>query len=54
MKSRNLMADETTGIGVGWTMFVNQYTDVHMVKMYDGKVHSVSAILSKASSPGWP
>lgn len=53
MKPRNLMADETTGIGVGWTMFSGQYTDVHMIKMYDGKIHSVSAILSKASSSGW-
>jgi len=26
---------------------------LHMIKMYDGKIHSVSAILSKASSSGW-
>jgi hypothetical protein len=28
-------------------------TDMHMFKMYGGKVYGVSAILAKADSPGW-
>jgi hypothetical protein len=50
---RLILADVDTGIGVGFTMFQDQYTDMHMFKMYGGKVYEVSAILAKATSSGW-
>lgn len=53
MEPRALMADEETGLGVGWTMFSGQYTDMHMIKMYGGEIYAVSAILVTASSSGW-
>lgn len=52
MKPRLLIADEETGIGVGFTMFM-QNTDMHMIKMYGGQVHAVSAILGSATASGW-
>jgi hypothetical protein len=53
MEPRALMADEQTGLGVGWTMFQGGYTDMHMIKMYGGQIYAVSAILVTASSSGW-
>jgi hypothetical protein len=53
MEPRALMADEQTGLGVGWTMFSGQYTDMHMIKMYGGEIYAVSAILVTASDSGW-
>jgi hypothetical protein len=49
---RLILADEQTGIGVGFGMFFGN-TDSHMFKMYGGQVHEVSAILGQATSSGW-
>jgi hypothetical protein len=49
---RLILADEQTGLGVGFTMFMTD-TDTHMFKMYGGQVHEVSAILGAATSSGW-
>jgi hypothetical protein len=49
---RLILADEVTGIGVGFTMF-QSYTDMHMFKMYGGQVYAVHAILASASGSGW-
>lgn len=49
---RLILVDVETGVGVGFTMF-QANTDMHMFKMYGGKVYGVSAILAKADSPGW-
>jgi hypothetical protein len=51
---RLLFADPERGIGVGFTMFQNQYTDMHMFKRNAaGQVTCVSAILASADGPGW-
>ena len=52
MTPRVLIADDTTGIGVGMTMFMGN-TDMHMFKMYGGQVYAVHAILGGATSSGW-
>ena len=53
MTPRIVFADVETGLGVGFTMFQNTDTDMHMFKMYGGKVYGVSAILGAAGSSGW-
>jgi hypothetical protein len=53
MTPRLVMADVETGLGVGFTIFTGGYTDMHMFKMYGGKVYAVSAILANADSSGW-
>lgn len=53
MTPRLIFADEETGLGVGFTMFQNADTDMHLFKMYGGKVYGVSAILGAAGSSGW-
>lgn len=53
MVPRLILADEETGIGVGFTLFLGQYTDMHMFKMYGDQVHAVHAILGEAESSGW-
>ncbi len=50
---RLIFADVEVGVGVGFTMFQDQYTDMHMFKMSGDQVHGVSAILGQAGSPGW-
>jgi len=50
---RLILADAERGIGVGFTMFTGGYTDMHMFKMYGGKVYAVHAILGSAGSSGW-
>lgn len=49
---RLILADVETGVGVGFTMFQGN-TDMHMFKMYGGKVYGVSAVLGAAGSSGW-
>jgi len=53
LKSHLIIADEETGLGVGFTLFTGGHPDMHMFKMYGGQVYAVSAILSKGDSTGW-
>jgi hypothetical protein len=54
MNPRLVMADVETGLGVGFTIFQGGYTDMHMFKMYGGKVYAVSAILADSDDmSGW-
>ena len=53
LNPRLILADDERGIGVGFTMFTGGYTDMHMFKMYGGKVYAVHAILGSAGSSGW-
>jgi hypothetical protein len=50
---RLILADVEIGVGIGFTMFQGQYTDMHMFKMTGDQVHGVSAVLGEAGSPGW-
>jgi hypothetical protein len=50
---RLILADVEIGVGIGFTMFQGQYTDMHMFKMSGDQVHGVSAVLGQAGSPGW-
>jgi len=50
---RLILADVETGIGIGFTMFQDTYTDMHMFKMFGGQVHGVSAVLGEADDSGW-
>lgn len=50
---RLILADTEIGVGIGFTMFQGQYTDMHMFKMSGDQVHGVSAVLGQAGSPGW-
>ena len=52
LKSHAIFSDVETGIGVGFDLFMGN-TDMHMFKMYGGKVYAVHAILGAASSTGW-
>jgi hypothetical protein len=52
LKTRLLLADVETGVGVGFTMFMGN-TDMHMYKMYGGQIYCVSAILGRADASGW-
>jgi len=52
IKSHAIFADAETGIGVGFDLFMGN-TDMHMFKMYGGKVYAVHAILGAATSTGW-
>lgn len=52
LKSHAIFSDVETGIGVGWDLFMGN-TDMHMFKMYGGKVYAVHAILGAATSTGW-
>lgn len=49
---RTFVIDSERGIGVGFTLFMGN-TDFHMIKMYDGEIHAVHAILGAADSSGW-
>jgi hypothetical protein len=53
LNPRLILADVETGIGVGFTIFTGGYVDMHMFKMYGGKVHVVSAILANGANSGW-
>jgi hypothetical protein len=53
MKARLHVLDVEAGISVGFTMFAGTYTDFHLFKVRGGEVHSVHAVLAKASSSGW-
>jgi len=52
LKSHIIFSDVETGIGVGFDLFMGN-TDMHMFKMYGGKVYAVHAILGAATSTGW-
>ncbi|HET7544775.1 MAG TPA: hypothetical protein VFK05_33135 [Polyangiaceae bacterium] len=52
IKSHAIFADVETGIGVGFDLFMGN-TDMHMFKMYGGKVYAVHAVLGAAGSTGW-
>jgi hypothetical protein len=52
LKSHIIFSDVETGIGVGFDLFMGN-ADMHMFKMYGGKVYAVHAILGAASSTGW-
>jgi len=52
IKSHIIFSDVETGIGVGFDLFMGN-TDMHMFKMYGGKVYAVHAILGAATSTGW-
>jgi len=52
IKSHAIFADAETGIGVGFDLFMGN-TDMHMFKMYGGKVYAVHAVLGTATSTGW-
>jgi len=52
IRSHIIFSDVETGIGVGFDLFMGN-TDMHMFKMYGGKVYAVHAILGAATSTGW-
>jgi len=52
IKSHSIFADAETGIGVGFDFFMGN-ADMHMFKMYGGKVYAVHAVLGSATSTGW-
>ena len=52
LKSHAIFSDPETGIGVGFDFFMGN-ADMHMFKMYGGKVYAVHAVLGSASSTGW-
>jgi len=52
IKSHAIFADAETGIGVGFDFFMGN-ADMHMFKMYGGKVYAVHAVLGAATSTGW-
>ena len=52
IKSHAIFSDAETGIGVGFDLFMGN-TDMHMFKMYGGKVYAVHAVLGAATSTGW-
>jgi len=52
LKSHSIFSDVETGIGVGFDLFMGN-ADMHMFKMYGGKVYAVHAILGAATSTGW-
>ncbi|RYZ01921.1 MAG: hypothetical protein EOO73_33680 [Myxococcales bacterium] len=53
LSPRLLLADVETGLGVGLTIFTGGYIDMHLFKMYGGKVYAVSAILANGEDSGW-
>lgn len=52
IKSHAIFSDAETGIGIGFDFFMGN-ADMHMFKMYGGKVYAVHAILGSATSTGW-
>lgn len=50
---RLVFADVEAGLGVGFTIFTGGYIDMHLFKMYGGKVYGVSAILANGDDSGW-
>jgi len=52
IKSHIIFSDVETGIGVGFDLFMGN-ADMHMFKMYGGKIYAVHAILGAATSTGW-
>jgi hypothetical protein len=52
IKSHAIFSDVETGVGVGFDFFMGN-ADMHMFKMYGGKVYAVHAILGAATSTGW-
>jgi hypothetical protein len=52
IKSHAVFSDAETGIGVGFDFFMGN-ADMHMFKMYGGKVYAVHAVLGAATSTGW-
>ena len=52
LKSHAIFSDAETGIGVGFDYFMTN-ADMHMFKMYGGKVYAVHAVLGAATSTGW-
>jgi hypothetical protein len=52
LKSHAIFSDAQTGIGAGFDDFMGN-CDMHIFKMYGGKVYAVHAILGACSSTGW-
>ena len=53
IKSHAIFSDAETGIGVGFDLFPGTNADMHLFKMYGGKVYAVHAVLGAATSTGW-
>lgn len=52
LTARLVVVDDTTGVGVGFTMFMGN-TDMHMIMLRGGEIRAVHTILSAAASSGW-
>jgi len=52
IKSHAIFSDAETGIGVGFDFFMGN-ADMHLFKMYGGKVYAGHAVLGSATSTGW-
>jgi len=52
LKSHAIFSDPETGIGAGFDDFMSN-CDMHIFKMYGGKVYAVHAILGACSTTGW-
>jgi hypothetical protein len=52
LKSHAIFSDVETGIGAGFDNFMSN-CDMHIFKMYGGKVYAVHAVLGACSSTGW-
>ena len=53
MQPQIILADVEAGMAAGFTMFLDSYTDVHMIKYAGGEVHGVHTILGSARDSGW-
>ena len=53
MEPRLIVVDVEAGLAAGFVMFMDQYTDFHLIKLSGGEVHGVHTILGSAGSSGW-
>jgi hypothetical protein len=53
MEPRLIVVDEEASLAAGFVMFMDRYTDFHLIKLVGGEVQGVHTILAAAESSGW-
>jgi hypothetical protein len=53
MEPRLIVVDVEAGMAAGFVMFMDRYSDFHLIKLVGGQVQGVHTILGSAESSGW-
>jgi hypothetical protein len=53
MEPRLIVVDVEASLAAGFVMFMDRYSDFHMIKLVGGEIQGVHTILGAAESSGW-